>query len=438
MCSGPANPPAQQLYGMGGPAESVATVPATAAPDTVSAPPSGDAPAETEVTLTIGRNQTFYEALRASGAPHEDIMALVEACKPYRNLRRVRRGDDFSLRLAADGGIRNLSFDLDEESYLVFAREGDGYTVIERTHPVQHRISAVSGAIRSSLYASLKTAAAPLSLTPKMNDILGWEVDFTRDVRRGDTYRILYEEIWKDGVFVRTGTILALEYVGRGKTHQAFRFEDSEGRPGYYDADGRNLQKQLMRAPVEYSRISSGFSWRRFHPILKKYMPHLGVDYAAPVGTPIRAAGSGTILEATRKRGNGRYVKIQHVNRSYETFYLHLSRFASGIRKGVKVNQGQVIGYVGATGYATGPHVDFRVKKDGRFVNPRTLTLPPAEPVPVSERAAFATLSQLYGETLAALAPESPPHEVVMMHATRPPLWDPAAATVPLAATPTR
>lgn len=428
---------------MGGPAEPWPEAMLAGPPDgplpseaVAAATPDSQAAAEREELLRIGRNETFYEALHAHCAPHEDIMDLVAACKPYRNLRSVRRGDEFRLQQAADGRIRRLSFDLDLESYLTFVREGDGYAVLERTHPVERRVCAVSGTIRNSLYASLQDAGAPLSLAPKLNDILGWEIDFNRDLRQGDTFRILYEEIYKEGEFVRTGAILAVECINRKTAHRAYRFADAEGRPGYYGPEGQNFQKQLMRAPLEYSRISSGFSWRRLHPVLKRYMPHLGVDYAAPVGTPVRAAGDGTIAVVDRNKANGRYLRIQHTNRSYETYYLHLSRYARGIRRGVKVRQGQVIGYVGASGYATGPHLDFRVRKDGRFVNPRTLKLPPAAPVPDDLRPAFDVLAHLYDETLASLAIESAPHQVALVQTRRPPLWDPPATASLLAPPP--
>jgi murein DD-endopeptidase MepM/ murein hydrolase activator NlpD len=381
-----------------------------------------------EALLVIGRSQTFYEALQEHGAPHEDIMDLVAACKPFRNLRNVKRGDEFRLQQATDGRIRSLSFDLDLESYLTFVRAGDGYEVLERTYPVERRICAVSGTIHNSLYASLKTAGAPLPLASKLNDILGWEIDFTRDLREGDVFRILYEEIYKEDAFVRTGSILAAECVNRKRSCRAYRFTDAEGHPGYYDPEGGNLQKQLMRAPLVYSRISSGFSWRRRHPILRRYMPHLGVDYAAPVGTAVWAAGDGVVVEASRNKANGRFLRIQHTNSSYETYYLHLARYAKGIRKGAHVRQGQVIGYVGASGYATGPHLDFRVRKDGRFVNPRTLVLPPADPVAESLRPAFEILARLYDETLDNLDLESAPHQVALVQSRRPPLWDPPVA----------
>ncbi len=425
----PAPPPDSTSYGLGGPAEPA--LPAEAALDSLAeqsllwnaVEPDGS-------EFRIGHNQSFYDALQEHNAPHSDIMALVESCKPYRNLRSVQRGDLFLMVQDQDGGIRKLSFDLDLESYLVFIREGDAYQVLERTYPVTRNLSGVSGTIQSSLYASLKTAGAPLSLAAKMNDILGWEIDFHRDLRQDDTYQILYEEIWKDGEFVRTGPILAVEFVNKSRTHRAFRFVCSDGRPGYYDEKGCNLQKQLLRAPLEYSRVSSRFSWRRLHPILKRYMPHLGVDYAAPVGTPVRAAGDGRVVEMGRKKGNGRYLKIRHTNSSYESYYLHLSRYTRGIKKGATVRQGDVIGFVGATGYATGPHLDFRIKKNGRFVDPRKVKLPPADPVTETSRSEFALLVERYNRTLDTLHSPSSPHLVTLARsAPLVTLWEPPQAS---------
>ncbi len=355
------------------------------------------------VEMRIRRRETFYEALADRGVVHEDIMALVGACRGFRDLTKVRRGEVFRVHTMADGGLRSLGFDLDEESYVRWIRDGDTYTRHDGTYPVERLHKGIGGTIEVSLYATLQDLGAPLALAAKLNDILGWDVDFSRDLRRGDTVRILYDEVWKDGEFVRTGAIQAAELVNRGTVRRAYRFTDPAGRPSYYDPDGGNLQKQLMRAPVEYSRVSSNFSYNRFHPVLKRWMPHLGVDYAAPLGTPVRAAGDGTVVAASRKKGNGRYLQIRHNNREYETYYLHLSRFAEGVRKGKKVRQGEIIGYVGATGYATGPHLDYRVKRSGRFVNPRKLKLPAAAPVPDTCRESFQAQGRLYETALTDL-----------------------------------
>ena len=363
-------------------------------------------PDELEMTeMAIGRNQTFYEAMRARGAAHGDIMSLVSDCKPYRNLGKVRRGDMFKVSIDDEGRVRRMSFDLvDQESYIVFSRGADRrYDVFQLTYPVEHRICAVAGRVEVSLYESLKDVGAPPALASKMNDILGWDIDFRRDVRPGDTFSIIYEEVHREGKFLRTGPLMALEYTNRGRKHVGFRHESRDGMSGYYDADGQNLEKQLMRAPLEYSRVSSSFTHRRFHPVHKKWMAHFGVDYAAPVGTPVRAAGNGVILDARYNKNNGRFVQIRHNNRSYHTYYLHLSRFAKGIRKGVKVKRGQVIGYVGATGVATGPHLDYRVKKDGNWVDPRRLKLPPSEPLSKKDLPGFMAQAALYSYCMAGL-----------------------------------
>jgi len=387
------------------------------------------------MAMRIGRGESFYDALTGLGAAHEDIMELVKVCKSFRNLTRVRHGEIFRVHVTPDGGLRSVGFDLDEESYVVWDRDGDTYVRRDGTYPVEHILKGIGGTIEISLYASLQDLDAPLALATKLNDILGWDVDFSRDLRQGDTFRIIYEEVWKDGQLVRTGAIESAELVNRGQVRRAVRFTDTEDSPGYYDPQGNNLQKQLMRAPLEYSRISSNFSYKRFHPVLKRWMPHLGVDYAAPLGTPVRAAGNGTIVASTRKKGNGRYVQIRHTNREYETFYLHLSGFAAGIRKGAKVRQGQVIGYVGATGYATGPHLDFRVKKGGQFVNPRKLKLPAAAPVADELRLEFAAEVDRYDTALAAVV-TGPPAELPAHAVLRPPAWDAAKfATAQLPAT---
>ncbi len=378
------------------------------------------------LALVIQPRQTFYEALEGLKIPHEDIMALVRAVQPFRDLRKVKTGDSFQVELTVREELRSFGFDLDLESWVRYTRQEDGSFAQELgAYPVERRTVGVSGVIESSLYASLQAVGAPLNLAAKINDVLGWDLDFSRDPRRGDRFRIVYEEVYKDGAFVRTGPILACSYVGVGRDLAAYRYTLRDGKAGYYDREGHNLQKQLMRAPVNYSRISSSFSYDRLHPVLRRRMPHLGVDYAAPIGTPVWAAGDGVVVARGSKRGNGRYVKIRHTNREYETYYLHFSRFARGVGVGTRVRQGDVIGYVGASGYATGPHLDFRVKKSGRFVNPRTLKLPPAAPVPAAEHASYLALRYSYDAALTELADAlGEPVPVTALDTAGPPWWD--------------
>jgi murein DD-endopeptidase MepM/ murein hydrolase activator NlpD len=219
-----------------------------------------------------------------------------------------------------------------------------------------------------------------------MAEVLQWDLDFNRDLQPADRFEILYEEIFLDGAFESIGEILALRYDNAGRSHEAYRF----GEPaGYYDGEGRPLRKLFLRSPLRYSRVTSRFSNRRFHPVLKRYRPHHGVDYGAPTGTPVRATASGTVVSAGWDGGGGRTVKLRHPN-GYLTAYLHLSRFASGIRRGRRVSQGDTIGYVGATGLANGPHLDYRVQRSGRWINPLAMKVEPAPPIPAEQRAGFA------------------------------------------------
>lgn len=419
---------ASQDTAMGGPAEYLPPPPPLVAEfeaPVVETAPAGPAVSRT-VDMRIQRGQTFYEALEALDIPHGDIMALVKAVGDFRDLRKVKQGDLFRVEFTAHDQLAAMGFDLDLESWIRYERGEDGAFAQELgRYPVEHRTVGVAGVIESSLYESLQACGAPMSLAAKMNDVLGWDLDFSRDPRRGDRFRIVYEEIYKDGELVRTGPILACSYEGRGRDLAAYRYTLQDDHTGYYDRDGKNLQKQLMRAPLNYSRISSSFSYKRKHPVLGRVMPHLGIDYAAPVGTPVYAAGDGVVVEKGSKKGNGRYLRIRHTNREYETYYLHFSRFAKGLKKGTKVRQGQVVGYVGATGYATGPHLDFRVKKSGRFVNPRTLKLPPAEPVPAAQLASYQALRLGYDRALAeASGGMQGPVMVRALVEESPHLWD--------------
>jgi murein DD-endopeptidase MepM/ murein hydrolase activator NlpD len=383
--------------------------------------------------LVIRRDESFYDAMRGLGVPHAQVTALVDACRPYRNLRRVRHGEEFQVSQETDGSLRRISFDLDEESYLAFTRTTTGFDVEELTHPVEHRLVGVSGTISASLYESLKDAAVPIILAVKMNDIMGWEIDFSRDLQRGDSFRILYEEIRRGGEFLRCGPIVALECIVGGKVHRAYRYETRPGEPGYFDERGGSLQHEMLLAPCEYSRVSSGFSLHRLHPIFGDYRPHLGVDFAAPLGTPVHAVASGTVVQAGYGTGSGRIVVIRHDHRGLETSYMHLSRFAAGIARGARVRQGQVIGNVGASGWATGPHLDYRVRMNGQPVNPLKLKLPPSDPVPPGLRDAYLTSVALYSVALDYFPSASGgPQPVALAMNVKPPLWQqPAGGLTP-------
>jgi murein DD-endopeptidase MepM/ murein hydrolase activator NlpD len=251
------------------------------------------------------------------------------------------------------------------------------------------------GTIYNSVYASLQEQGAALELAGSIDDIFGWTIDLASDLRSGDEYVLLYElRAYRTGV-TTLGNVLAARIVNAGREYNAIRFADGAHAAAYYSLEGKSLQKAMRRAPLRFTHISSSYSGRRFHPVQKVYKPHYGVDYAAPKGTPIYATGDGVVVAAQYTSGNGNFVKIKH-NKTYESWYLHMSAFAKGIRRGGKVGEGQLIGYVGSTGMATASHVCYRITRNGSWVNPRTLELPSREPVSAVQMTNFNAVRDSY------------------------------------------
>ena len=336
----------------------------------------------------IGRNSSLYVELTQAGVSPADVQRIVRASRSTYNLKRVRAGQRFSAYVGTTGALDSLEFVISNEEHLKVRREEGRFRARIEAVPFDVSYHVTRGVIETSIFASLLTQGAETELAGALDDIFGWTIDFISDTRRGDTYTVLYErKTYDDGSSVM-GRVLAARVVNAGRDHHAIRFQTKGQSTGYYDLDGHSLQKSLRRSPLKYTRVTSSFTRRRFHPVYKSYRPHYGVDYAAPRGTRVYATGDGVVLTASRKRGNGKYVKIKH-NNTYTTYYLHLNGFARGVRSGVRVRQGQLIGYVGSTGAANGSHVCYRIKRGGSWVNPRRLELPSKEPVPESEIAAF-------------------------------------------------
>jgi murein DD-endopeptidase MepM/ murein hydrolase activator NlpD len=242
--------------------------------------------------------------------------------------------------------------------------------------------------IRTSLFAAADAVGLPDAVTTQLAELFSGDVDFLHDLRRGDRFTVLYETRRIDGESIGAGRIIAAEFVSKGVAHRAFLWRSAEGGDGYYAEDGRSIRKAFLRSPVAFTRVTSGFSLARLHPFLQTWRAHKGVDFAAPTGTPVRAAGSGRVIVAGIQGGYGNVVMLQHGG-SYSTVYAHLSRFAAGIKPGVRVDQGEVIGYVGQTGWATGPHLHYEFRVDNVQKNPLTIALPSAQPVPDAERAEY-------------------------------------------------
>ena len=331
-------------------------------------------------TDTLRRGESIYLSLRRRRVLNGQIHELVSAIKPVFNLKRSHPGDTYSLACDTAGTIRRFEYHPNMEEVVVVERKEGRLTALKEKVPLDRDVRSLGAEITSSLYEALMDRGERPELVYAFADIFGWDIDFSVDPRKGDRIALVYETYRKDGAFVKYGRILAAGYRSRKKIYKAMFYEDAAGHADYYTPDGKSVRKMFLKSPLHFRRISSRFSRRRFHPVLRRYLPHYGVDYAASIGTPVQATADGVILFCARKGPNGKMVQIKHGSR-YSTYYLHLSRYGRGIRKGAHVKQGQIIGYVGSTGRSTGPHLDYRFKRDGRFLDPMKISVPAAAPV---------------------------------------------------------
>lgn len=345
----------------------------------------------------IGRNTTLGSVLRDTLSP-AGVHALVEAARPVYDLARVSVGHPFGVALGPDGLVAAFTYGIDELRTLRLTRKGASYEAEVLTRSYDVRVASVRGAITSSLFGAVQDAGEQDQLAIDLAEIFAWDVDFNTELQKGDSFRVAVEKMSLDGTFTRYGRVLSAELLRGPRVVRAVWFS-GEGGTGYYTPDGNPMRKAFLRSPLKFNRISSGFTHARFHPILKTMRPHLGVDYAAPVGTPVRAAGDGVVTLAGWSGGYGKTVKLRHPN-GYETLYGHLSRV--NVKGGQRVEQGTIIGAVGTTGLSTGPHLDYRMILNGSFINPLRLKSPPANPVAAAERAAFDAARD---ERLALLGP---------------------------------
>jgi murein DD-endopeptidase MepM/ murein hydrolase activator NlpD len=328
----------------------------------------------------VNPGQTFSDSLQQLGVEPSDVADIVGSARPVYDLRRMRAGNRISIGRSVTGELRAVRYQIDPDRMLEVRPGADGFTAQVESIPSRTEVATVGGELHDSLFGAVAEAGESPELAVRLAQIFGWDLDFYTDPREGDTFRVVVEKKrYLDGKMAGYGRILAAEFDNDGHPYQALLFHDSSGLPGYYAADGKSLQKAFLRSPLKFAApITSGFSRHRFHPILKTYRPHLGIDYGAPTGTPVQAIGAGRVVFAGRKGGDGNMVRIAHSN-GYETMYLHLSRIL--VRIGQRVEQGQRIGLVGMTGLATGPHLDFRILQHGVFENFLALHLPPATPV---------------------------------------------------------
>ncbi|MBW1679771.1 MAG: M23 family metallopeptidase [Deltaproteobacteria bacterium] len=317
----------------------------------------------------------------------------MEAFKPVFDCRKVSPGDKYQLVTDDEYNLVNMTFETSPVSIYRLCQEGQKLVASKEEIILDKKMVKISGMIESSLFGALTDAGEQDQLAINFAEFFAWDIDFNRDLRKGDQFKIIFEKYYKDDNFIRYGKVLAAEYCNRRNIYQAIYFKDPEGREDYYNPEGNSLRRSFLRSPLRFTRISSGYSYRRLHPILKRYKPHLGIDLAAPAGTPVWAVADGVVTRKGWKNGNGNMVSIRHPN-GYETMYNHLSRYGKDIKTGARVKQKDIIGYVGTTGLSTGPHLDYRLKKNGKFINPLKEKFPPGFPVNKTYRKSFLEVSQ--------------------------------------------
>lgn len=351
----------------------------------------------------VQKGATLAGILGSRGLCAQRIAALAEASKGVFDLRQLRPGQPYSLFVDGEGQPRYLVYEASATEYVVFDL-AEPVDVRTASKPVETKLFTAAATVSSSLWDALQDQGVDPHLIVSLDEVLGQSVDLFH-LQPEDRITLVFEELFVEGRKIGAGRIRAARMVHEGTAFNAFYYDDGRGG-GYYDEKGRSVQRRFLRAPLKYNRISSGFSRRRLHPILNTYRPHLAIDYAAPTGTPVMAVGEGVVTQIGRDKNAGRYIRLRHGSR-YESRYIHLSRFAKGIRKGRRVQRGEIIGYVGQTGLATGPHLDFAFYRDGTPVNYRTLDFPRRDPIPDAQRIWFDRgvihLSQYLDETESAL-----------------------------------
>ena len=361
--------------------------------------------AEPVVVAPIEAYRPPIVATVASGDTLESVSRLLageqwvlwrDALSTEIDSRRLRPGTLFDGIRSPGGSLEELRVVLDRKSELIFQATADGITSSRIEREVVSDVVRLEGVVESSLFQAVSDSGGRPALAVGIAEIFRWDVDFLRDLRQGDSFVVVVDEQRIEGEFYRYGTIFAARFTNKDRTMNAVVYPDHDGRLGYFDLDGVPLRKMFLRSPLKFSRVTSRFSHSRFHPVLKRRMPHYGVDYGAPVGTPVHATADGVVTLAGRNGGGGNTVRLRHPN-GYETNYLHLSSYGQGVRSGVRVSQGQVVGYVGSTGLSTGPHLDYRVKHNGSWINPLTISSPPVKPLEADR------LQRFLGHALAVL-----------------------------------
>lgn len=344
------------------------------------APPPVSEKETHEIIYKVRSGDSMASIFKKNNLSANLLHRIINSSKTAKRLTDIRPGEMLHLELDSEDQLVSLRLVHSKIDSLEIIPTDDGFSASEKSKQVDTRNAHLSGVIENSLYGSAKKAGLSDQLIMQLADIFGWDIDFALEIRSGDRFTVIFEEDYLADDKFRDGPILAAEFINQGRTYQAFRYVDDAGHADYYTPTGRSMRKAFLRAPVDFRRISSKFAKERWHPVLGKKRPHRGVDYAAKTGTPIKSAGDGKIIFRGKKGGYGNAVIIQH-GQTYTTLYGHMSRFNAKAKKGQRVRQGQVIGYVGKTGVATGPHLHYEFRVNGVHRNPLTVKLPAAQPI---------------------------------------------------------
>src|SRR5262245_1597932 len=335
----------------------------------------------------VRRDDTFGSLLSRLGVEDPAAVAWLRGTRAARGIYQLIPGRAMRSHTTADGKLLVLRY-LNGNTVIRIERNGESFDVSEQPAALERRVQMKSGEIKSSLFAATDAAGLADAVAIQIAEVFSTDIDFHRDLRRGDRFTVVYETFEDQGEQLRTGRVLAAEFVNNGKVYQAVYFQHADGQGGYYTLDGKNIRKAFLRSPLEFSRITSGFSNARFHPVLGEWRAHRGIDYGAPAGTRVRATGDAIVEFAGRQGGYGNLVVLRHQSQ-YTTWYGHLSAVAKNVRKGARLAQGDVIGYVGSTGLATGPHLHYEFRINNVHQDPLRVVMPSAPPITAEHRPAF-------------------------------------------------
>jgi len=379
---------------------------ATTPTNTVNSAPSNTAKEPKRpnwLSITVKDGDTLSHIFKRAGLSARDVHEVTHSGQAAKSLKHLKPGQKFQFDINNQHALTQLNYIESRLENTLFSRMDNGFSAQKTVQTLQPFTTYAEGVIESSLFLAAEKAGLSQSIIMELANVFGWDVDFSLDIRKGDRFRVVYEELYLNGEKIKNGDILSAQFINQGKTFTAIRYETSDRGSDYFTPDGESMRKAFLRSPISFARISSHFNLKRKHPVLHTIRAHKGTDYAASRGTPIKSTGDGKIIFAGRKGGYGRTVIVQHGQR-YRTLYAHMKNYGKGMRSGKRVKQGQVIGYVGSSGLATGPHLHYEFYVNGSVRNPVTVKLPHANPISKRDKKAFFAVSNMMMSKLAIYA----------------------------------